>query len=111
MCDSASHDALRRNPEAWAQLKYVGIQDTFDGEGTVLEMRDCPHCHSTLCLPIPGTAVPTEVEDEPTSPIAYETLSECADRWCAELAAANESHIDSTHWRLSCALMRKETPR
>jgi hypothetical protein len=35
--------------ETWAKLKYVGEQE--DGEGEVLELRNCP-CTSTISIDI-----------------------------------------------------------
>ena len=45
MCD---HNALKRDPAAWAALEWVGVQPAYDGLGTVLHMRNCT-CGSTLC--------------------------------------------------------------
>lgn len=45
------HDELRTNDTAWSLLPYVGRQSAYDGEGTVLEMRNCK-CRSTLCREI-----------------------------------------------------------
>ena len=47
------HAALKRDRQAWAKLKYVGVQKDEDDEGNdcSLEMRDCS-CGSTLCVPV-----------------------------------------------------------
>ncbi len=38
----------------WFGLSLVGFQD--DGAGGVLELRDCPRCHSTRARPCESTA-------------------------------------------------------
>jgi hypothetical protein len=55
-CSIKSHALIKRSPAAWSRLIYVGIQ-RFDGE--LLELRNCPHCSSTLAILLP---VPAPVE-------------------------------------------------
>lgn len=50
------HAALKRDDAAWRTLKLVGVQPSYDGHGTDLEMRNCI-CNSTLCRPIITQAV------------------------------------------------------
>jgi len=45
-CSHESHAALKQ-PESWKGLAYVGVQELGDVK---LLMKDCPHCHSTLCV-------------------------------------------------------------
>lgn len=51
-CPSAFHDALKRNPVAWAKLRYVGIQHFGPGI-TPLELRNCT-CGDTLSVEAPA---------------------------------------------------------
>lgn len=53
-CTTESHEQLKADPVAWAALPYRGMQDTYDDEGTVLELRNC-RCNSTLCKPVKVT--------------------------------------------------------
>jgi len=52
---SCDHDGVKANPEAWAALRLVGVQDAGDS-GPLLELRDCPHCSSTLAIEVPARA-------------------------------------------------------
>lgn len=49
-CTSESHETLKADPVASA-LPYRGMQETYDDDGTVLELRNC-RCNSTLCKPV-----------------------------------------------------------
>lgn len=46
VCSAEKHEAIKRDPVAWAKLKLVGVQ-RFDDGGPSLELRNCP-CGSTL---------------------------------------------------------------
>jgi hypothetical protein len=48
MCD---HDSIKRDPDRWSALPFVGMQSGYDSLGTRLEMRNCS-CGSTLCKPV-----------------------------------------------------------
>ncbi len=48
MCD---HDSIKRDPDRWSALPFVGWQSGYDSLGTRLEMRNCP-CGSTLAKTI-----------------------------------------------------------
>lgn len=50
MCKPADHEK-RKRPSQWPNMPTVG---TWDLEGKVLEMKNCPDCHSTLCKEKPG---------------------------------------------------------
>jgi hypothetical protein len=52
VCTKASHEALTRDPAAWAKLKFVGIQHLpawGDEPAYALELRNC-QCGSTLSI-------------------------------------------------------------
>lgn len=47
----AEHDAMKSDSR-WFAMKHVGFQETETDEGDVawLDLRDCPHCKSTLAV-------------------------------------------------------------
>lgn len=54
-CTQALHDAFKADPTLWSTLKYLGVmlvEADEDGPGYGLELRNCGHCHSTLCLEV-----------------------------------------------------------
>ena len=54
-CTSESHDAAKTSP-TWATFQLVGRMpvDCEDHPYT-LELRNCPHCHSTLAVEVDAT--------------------------------------------------------
>jgi hypothetical protein len=53
MCHQRNHDALKRDPKAWEDLEYVGIQrvpEIGNEAAYHLELRNCAKCGSTLAV-------------------------------------------------------------
>lgn len=43
------HDRFKRDPESWLCCQFAGIQPGLPGQ--FFELRQCPHCHSSLAKP------------------------------------------------------------
>lgn len=58
-CSLTVHEQLKADPAAWRALPYVGRQPAYDNDdpGSVLELRDCDCCDSTLAIVISGRRV------------------------------------------------------
>jgi hypothetical protein len=58
-CSFDVHEQLKADPVAWAKLPYVGRQSAYDNDdpGSILELRDCDCCNSTLAIVISGRRV------------------------------------------------------
>lgn len=58
-CSRESHDAAVADALVWPTFAYVGVQDVVAGLDPVaepafrIELRNCPHCHSTLSRELP----------------------------------------------------------
>lgn len=54
ICSTTSHEALKRDRDAWRALPFVGIQLCGEDFDDALELRNCnaPGCCSTLCRSI-----------------------------------------------------------
>ena len=52
-CGFEEHEAVKADDRAWSRLAPVGEQH-LDDLGIHLELRNCPHCGSTLARPLPG---------------------------------------------------------
>ena len=50
-CTAASHEALKNDADAWGALP---VKPDWHVADRVLQMRDCPHCRSTLAIELPG---------------------------------------------------------
>lgn len=53
VCTTALHLALKSDPASWSALPLIGVQqiDAFDDEPAgALELRNCPHCGSTMAM-------------------------------------------------------------
>lgn len=51
-CTSESHDAAKTTPD-WATYDLVGRMSIDEcPQPYVLELRNCPHCHSTLAVEV-----------------------------------------------------------
>jgi hypothetical protein len=59
-CD---HEAIKAEPAAWLACEYVGEQPAFDERGTMLELRNCPCCRSTLCKEITPALSTTAIDE------------------------------------------------
>lgn len=57
----AEHEAIKRDPARWAALDYVGrweLPADETGPLEVLELRNCPGCHSTLAVEVAAEVRP-----------------------------------------------------
>ena len=64
-CTTASHEATKSDPIAWASLPLQGLQLVPPGVGPdepayYLEIRLCPLCGSSLALPVRESAMSPE---------------------------------------------------
>lgn len=53
ICTTAIHLALKSDPASWSTLPLIGVQswEAFEDEPAgVLELRNCPHCGSTMAM-------------------------------------------------------------
>ena len=83
VCTRETHAAIKRDPNKWASLRYLGLQ--ADGPGHVLEMRNCRACGSTLAkrrrsvgeggATIDLTAILGEIHTELDALLAVETVA------------------------------------
>jgi hypothetical protein len=52
VCTQSLHLAFKSDDTLWSTLPCIGVmavEADDDGPGYGLEMRNCVHCHSTLC--------------------------------------------------------------
>lgn len=60
-CTQASHEAAKSDPVQWGVMKSIGIMPVLDESAdddtvrAVLELRNCPDCHSTLGKELPAS--------------------------------------------------------
>ena len=57
-CTNASHELIKLQPERWAALPFAGYIPADEPGDPIVELRDCPLCHSTLGRELPPGCVP-----------------------------------------------------
>jgi hypothetical protein len=54
-CSRDSHAEVKADPIRFRDLAYLGVV-RMDGDGPDIELRNCPHCASTLAMEVSDAA-------------------------------------------------------